>query len=81
MGDKEKALLGPLWVLRARMAFFVSNLAFYLQVGWSTGWPAPRVEAWVQLFVLFLEGCWRGRAAYFAVRRCVVDCCVSVKGE
>eukprot|EP00903_Cladosiphon_okamuranus_P017746 g16336.t1 len=32
MGDKEKTLLGPLWMLRARMAFFVSNLAFYLQV-------------------------------------------------
>lgn len=32
MGDKEKTLLGPLWMLRARMSFFVSNLAFYLQV-------------------------------------------------
>eukprot|EP00752_Nemacystus_decipiens_P015142 g13489.t1 len=32
MGDKEKTLLGPLWMLRARMAFFVANLAFYLQV-------------------------------------------------
>lgn len=30
--NEEKAWLGPLWMLRARMAFFVSNLAFYLQV-------------------------------------------------
>ncbi|CAN0154421.1 unnamed protein product [Scytosiphon promiscuus] len=32
LGNEEKAWLGPLWMLRARMAFFVSNLAFYLQV-------------------------------------------------
>eukprot|EP00904_Undaria_pinnatifida_P009331 jgi/Undpi1/5528/HiC_scaffold_2.g00805.m2 len=30
--NNEKAWLGPLWMLRARMAFFVTNLAFYLQV-------------------------------------------------
>lgn len=30
--NKDKSWLGPLWMLRARMAFFASNLAFYLQV-------------------------------------------------
>ncbi|CAB1118482.1 unnamed protein product [Ectocarpus sp. CCAP 1310/34] len=32
LANEEGAWLGPLWMLRARMAFFVSNLAFYLQV-------------------------------------------------
>ncbi|CAM9832246.1 unnamed protein product [Ectocarpus sp. 12 AP-2014] len=32
LANEESAWLGPLWMLRARMAFFVSNLAFYLQV-------------------------------------------------
>ncbi|CAM9986243.1 unnamed protein product [Hapterophycus canaliculatus] len=33
LAKEEKAWLGPLWMLRARMAFFTSNLVFYLQVG------------------------------------------------
>lgn len=69
LADKEKAWLGPLWMLRARMAFFVSNLAFYLQVGVHD--RAINSIRSITVYVLFPSSCGvqhssaRGRLAFF----------------